>query len=101
MFSRLFGVRFEELNLVPDGIADAQKAKSIKSLLGNLATITQSLAELRNLYGTGHGKDGKMKGLSTRHARLAVGAATTLAVFLFDTHQERGGISCIALRTQP
>jgi hypothetical protein len=84
----------EELKLVPDGIADAQKgAKSIKSLLGNLAVITQSLAELRNLYGTGHGKDGKMKGLSTRHARLAVGAATTLAVFLFDTHQERGGVS--------
>jgi hypothetical protein len=84
----------EELKLVPDGIADAQKgAKSIKSLLGSLATITQSLAELRNLYGTGHGKDGKTKGLSPRHARLAVGAATTLAVFLFDTHQERGGVS--------
>jgi hypothetical protein len=81
----------EELKLVPDGITDAHKgAKSIKSLLGNLATITQSLAELRNLYGTGHGKDGKTRGLSTRHARLAVGAGTTLAVFLFDTHQERG-----------
>lgn len=84
----------EELKLVPDGVPDAQKgAKSIKSLLGNLATITQSLAELRNLYGTGHGKDGKTTGLSTRHARLAVGAATSLAVFLFDTHQERGGVS--------
>jgi len=84
----------EELRLVPDGVPDAQKgAKAIKSLLGNLATVTQSLAELRNLYGTGHGKDGKTKGLSTRHARLAVGAATSLAVFLFDTHQERGGVS--------
>jgi len=81
----------EELKLIPDGIADGQKgAKSIKSLLGNLATITQSLAELRNLYGTGHGKHGKRRGLSSRHARLAVGTATTLAVFLFDTHQERG-----------
>lgn len=84
----------EELKLVPDGIPDDQKGvKSIKSLLGNLATITQSLAELRNLYGTGHGKEGKRKGLSSRHARLAVGAATTLAVFLFDTHQERLGVS--------
>jgi hypothetical protein len=83
----------EELKLVPDGITDAHKgAKSIKSLLGNLATITQSLAELRNLYGTGHGKDGKTRGLSTRHARLAVGTGTTLAVFLFDTHQERGSV---------
>jgi AbiJ N-terminal domain 3/Abortive infection C-terminus len=80
----------EELKLVPDGIPDHQKgAKSIKSLLGNLATITQNLAELRNLYGTGHGKDGKRRGLTSRHARLAAGAATTLAVFLFDTHSER------------
>lgn len=81
----------EELKLVPDGIPDQQKgAKSIKSLLGNLATLAQSLSELRNLYGTGHGKGSKRKGLSTRHARLAVGAASTLVVFMFDTHSERG-----------
>jgi hypothetical protein len=80
----------EELKLIPDGIPDDQKgAKTIKALLGNLATITQGLSELRNLYGTGHGKHGKRRGLSVRHARLAVGAATTLAVFLFDTQQER------------
>lgn len=80
----------EELQLVPNGIPDAQKgAKSIKALLGNLSTIAQSMSELRNLYGTGHGKDGKRRGLLSRHARLAVGAATTLAVFLFDTHAER------------
>jgi len=80
----------EELQLVPDGIADEVKgAKSIKSLLGNLAVIAQSLAELRNLYGTGHGKHSSRKGLAARHARLAVGAATTLVVFMFDTHSER------------
>lgn len=82
----------EELKLVPDGVADEQKgAKTIKSILGNLATITQGLAELRNLYGTGHGKNGKRLGLNNRHAKLAVGAATTLALFLFDTHVERSG----------
>ncbi len=80
----------EELKLIPDGIADELKgAKSIKSLLGNLAVISQSMAELRNLYGTGHGKNGARKGLAPRHARLTVGAATTLVVFLFDTHSER------------
>jgi hypothetical protein len=31
-----------------------------------------------------------VKGLSPRHAKLAVGAAATLAVFLFDTHKDRG-----------
>jgi hypothetical protein len=80
----------EALKLVPEGIPDEAKGvKAIKSILGNLATISQNLAELRNLYGTGHGKEGRTKGLSPRHARLAVGAATTLAVFLFDTHTER------------
>ena len=51
--------------------------------------MAQSLAELRNLYGTGHGKDGKSKGLAARHAKLAVGAAATVAVFLFETHKDR------------
>ncbi|MGD9854624.1 MAG: abortive infection family protein [Planctomycetaceae bacterium] len=82
----------EELKLVPDGIKDEIKgAKSVKAILGNLATLVQGLAEIRNLYGTGHGKGSSTKGLSPRHARLAVGAATTLAVFLFDTHDDRKG----------
>lgn len=84
----------DELKLVPDGIKDEVKgAKSVKAVLGNLSTLVQGLAELRNLYGTGHGKGGSAKGLTARHARLAVGAATTLAVFLFDTHEERTVIS--------
>ncbi len=83
----------EELKLVPDGIADDVKgARTVKAILGNLSTIVQGLAELRNLYGTGHGKSGSAKGLNTRHARLAVGAATTLADFLFDTHDVRDTI---------
>ncbi|HEY4308451.1 MAG TPA: abortive infection family protein [Pirellulales bacterium] len=78
----------EELKLVPDGIPEAAKAAdTIRKLLGQLAAITQSLAELRNSYGTGHGRDGRAKGLTPRHARLASGAACVLAKFLFETHQ--------------
>jgi len=81
----------EELKLVPDDVPDSAKAAdTIRRLLGNLGSITQSLAELRNAYGTGHGHDGRAKGLSPRHARLAAGAACTLAKFLFETHQHRG-----------
>ncbi len=75
---------------VPESIPDSAKgADSIRRVLGNLATVTQGLAEIRNLYGTGHGKEGKRRGLAPRHARLAVGAATTLVTFLFDTHRAR------------
>jgi hypothetical protein len=79
------------LGLVPDNIPEAAKgAETIRRLLNNLGNLVQGLAELRNLYGTGHGKAGKSKGLLPRHARLAVGAASTLVTFLFDTHKGRG-----------
>lgn len=80
----------KELELTPDDIPDKSKAAdTIKRLLSNLASITQGVAELRNHYGTGHGKSASTKGLQSRHAKLAVGAASTLAVFLTETHNER------------
>lgn len=79
----------KELNLVPEGIPNAARgADVIKRLLSNLSTVGHGLAELRGLYGTGHGQHGSASGLSTRHAKLAVGAASTLAVFLFETHEQ-------------
>ncbi len=79
----------KELKLVPEGIPDAARgAEVIKRLLSNLGTIGNGLAELRGLYGTGHGRHGTASGLSPRHAKLAVGAAATLAMFLFETHME-------------
>lgn len=81
-----------ELRLVPQDVPQsARGSEVIKRLLSNLGTIGNGLAELRGLYGTGHGKHGKESGLSPRHARLAVGAAATLAVFLFETHKENMG----------
>ncbi|RTL54319.1 MAG: hypothetical protein EKK46_08195 [Rhodocyclaceae bacterium] len=80
----------KELELTPADIPEKSKAaETIKRLLSNLATITQGVAELRNHYGTGHGKTADAKGLQSRHAKLAVGAASTLAVFLAETHNER------------
>jgi Abortive infection C-terminus len=79
----------KELKLVPEGIHEASRGSDIiKRLLSNLGTIGNGLAELRGLYGTGHGKHGKTSALSARHAKLAVGSASTLATFLFDTHKE-------------
>jgi len=80
---------FQELKLVPDGIPQsARGSKIIKRLLSKLSTIGQDLAELRNLYGTGHGKHGSAKGLAPRHAKLAVGSVSTLTTFLYETHKE-------------
>jgi hypothetical protein len=77
------------LKLVPEDISEATRGHEvIKRLLSNLGTIGNGLAELRGLYGTGHGKHGRAVGLKPRHAKLAVGAATVLATFLFETHME-------------
>lgn len=82
----------ERLELLPDSVPEKSKgAETIKRLLNNLGTVAQGIAELRGLYGSGHGKDAKAKGLQPRHARLAVNAAATLGVFIFDTYQERKG----------
>lgn len=77
------------LKLVPEGVPEqARGASAIKRLLSNLGTIGNNMAELRSLYGTGHGSHARTKGLAPRHARLAVGAAATLVTFLFETHRD-------------
>lgn len=87
--STLTKATLKELRLVPEDIPDAARgADVIKRLLSNLGAIGNGLAELRGLYGTGHGKHGRATGLGVRHAKLAVGAAATLVVFLFETHKE-------------
>lgn len=88
---RLVKLAAAELQLSRDDVPDGRPAAdTIKRLLSNLAMISDGLAELRNAYGTGHGRSASAAGgLSPRHARLAVGAASTLAAFLLETHEAR------------
>jgi hypothetical protein len=90
--AQLVKLTAKELKLTPRDIADDDPAAdSLRRLLGNLGTMTQSLAELRNRFGTGHGKAADSKGLRPRHAKLAVGAASTLVLFLHETSQLQDG----------
>lgn len=76
------------LKLTPDDISNKAKAiESNKKILVHLSAVIQSITELRNEYGSGHGKDSKFIGLDPRHARLAVGSASTLAIFLLETYE--------------
>lgn len=87
---QLTGETFKLLKLMPKGIPDTvPAAKEVKSILGNLRAIVTSIAELRNPYGSGHGKSAAYKGLEERHAKLAVGSSITLVGFLWDTHERR------------
>lgn len=78
------------LKLSRDDVPDQRPAsETIKRILSNFASIVQNIAELRNSYGTGHGKASHTLGLSSRHARLASGAAATLVAFLIETEEQR------------
>ena len=78
------------LGLVPEGISsEAKGADIIKRTLNNLASIAKGVAELRGLYGSGHGRDGKHIGLEPRHARLAAACAIAYVDFATETHMQK------------
>ena len=87
-FPKLVRTTIKTLSMVPDNLEQSAAAEKIMTvLLNNLSSISNQLAELRNLFGTGHGKSTDHIGLEKRHAKLAVGAAATLALFLFESHE--------------
>lgn len=75
-----------KLNLDPAAVAPtAPGVEAVRRMLSGIGQIVHNLAELRNQYGTGHGKPGPT-GLQDRHAQLAVTVAGAAAAFLMDTH---------------
>lgn len=52
------------LNLLPANVQETdQGAATIKAVLGNLRAILSKLAEIRNPFGSGHGKSASFQGL--------------------------------------
>lgn len=91
---RLVKLVLKELQLVADEVpANDAAVNALRRMVGSLSGVAQGITELRNLEGTGHGKSAWHECAEPRHARLAVGAATALGVFLFEVYQagEDGG----------
>lgn len=72
---------------VPESARGSQAAQRA---LRSLVTTIQSLAELRNELGLGHGRTSTSPALE-RHARLAFHAARAVAEFLLETWHVRRG----------
>ena len=82
------------LSLLPANIHETdQGADAIKAVLGNLRAIPTKLAEIRNPFGSGHGKSASFQGLEERHAKLAVGSSITFVDFIWSTfkNQQKAG----------
>lgn len=76
------------LNLLPANVNPNDRgADAIKAVLGNLRAIPTKLAEIRNPFGSGHGKSASYQGLETRHAKLAVGSSITFVDFIWSTYE--------------
>jgi hypothetical protein len=75
----------KELNLTISPEMD----ETLKGTLTGLSRVTQGLAELRGKLGTGHGASPDVSRPPVEVARLVVGMATTLGVFLYEVHRNR------------
>lgn len=80
----------DALNLLPANVQETdQGADAIKAVLGNLRAIPSKLAEIRNPFGSGHGKSASFQGLEERHAKLAVGSSITFVDFIWSTYENQ------------
>lgn len=66
----------------------ARASQTSQRILRTLVTTVNSLSELRNELGIGHGQS-QRSGALARHARLALNATVTIAEFVLDTWQTR------------
>lgn len=90
--SQLIKETMKCLDIETDDInADLPAGGTIKRILSSLGNIAGGIAELRNPYGTGHGKSDSYRGLTVRHAKLAVGSSATLVEYLWEAHEWRKG----------
>ena len=68
----------------PDGV------NHLDRMFTGLATVEQAITELRNTYGSGHGRPAHPDGLAQRHALLAVDAAAAHVRYLVLTLEDLG-----------
>ncbi len=74
------------LNLSPDR---ADVGEDIKRILGGLSNVSGGIGALRTHAGDAHGRGKKTSRVDSRIARLAIHAASTIALFLIETWQEK------------
>jgi hypothetical protein len=73
----------KELNLS----AGAHTEEMFKQILGGCNSVVVGLGSLRNKAGDAHGSGRKSYRPAPRHATLAVNLASSMALFLIETHE--------------
>lgn len=87
-FSELLMRANKILKLVPKGVSKEKRGSEIiRGILGGIIDISLKMNELRNLYGSGHGKSKTYKGLTERHATLVTNLTSSLLIFWIETYE--------------
>ncbi|MFZ4701490.1 MAG: abortive infection family protein [Candidatus Methylumidiphilus sp.] len=68
---------------------DPEIATDVRTILGGLATVVQGVGALRTHAGDAHGRERGCARVDARIARLAIHAASTVALFLIETWQRK------------
>jgi hypothetical protein len=80
----------EPLALKPgQGDLPQEIAADVRQVLGRLSTATQGIGALRTHAGDAHGRERAFKRIDPRIARLAIHAASTVALFLIETWERK------------
>ena len=78
----------KELNLSP---SREDIEPDIKQILGGLANVSRGIGTLRTHSGDAHGRGKQSNRVDTRIARLAIHAASTVALFFIETWEKQKG----------
>ena len=85
----LYKLAAKELALSRESVPESAKgSRASHRVLQNLTVAVQSLAELRNELGLGHGRT-RASPAHARHARLAANSARAVVEFILETWHER------------
>ena len=86
---QLLKVTTNALDFTPKEAANPESAeRSIKQILGGISSIVHGVSELRNSYGTGHGKDADFKALEAKYAKLLVAVVSEIVILYLSTNGE-------------
>ena len=85
-FNRLSRLTREKLGISVN--EKNKKTPGVEKVLSALSNIASGMAELRNSYGSGHGKDPSFKKLPLRYGKLAVSAASSYVEFLLGSFED-------------
>lgn len=88
--NRLVRETTNQLDFKPNLADDPAAAeRSIEKILRGLVNTLHGVAELRNAYGTGHGKHADFIGLEPMYARLVVGIVAEIVTLLLSVNGEK------------